>query len=455
MSVSLAAMACVAFSWGKLHYQKVYKSAGSGRANIAAYFLALCTILPFLFLLLIYTASNETVSQHILLQELPAYTASWDPQTLSLFFDQIVYQVEHRSAPPSPVPLVDVAASRYSQIQGILRLTCIGSGVGLSCLGYFFAWRYIQSGSPLRLIFERCAHLFLFACAAIAVLTTAGLVTSLVFETGRFFTHPDGPDFTRFIFGTHWNAQTGQSFGVLPLLLGTTLIAAIALIVAVPVGLLCAVYLSEYASPHMREALKPVLEILAGIPTVIYGFFAALLVAPLVRQASLWFNGLAYTPDAALAAQPTNALAAGLVMGVMIIPLMSSLCDDILRTIPNSLRDGALAVGATQSETITQIVLPAALPGIVAAFLLSASRAIGETMIVVMAAGGRAVMTVDPTSDMTTVTHQIVTILTGDTSFDSPRTLSAFALGFALFGFTLIFNIIALRIVRYYRVRYV
>ena len=287
------------------------------------------------------------------------------------------------------------------------------------------------------------------------MLTTAGIVTSLVFETGRFFTHPDGPDFTRFIFGTHWNAQTGQSFGVLPLLLGTTLIAAIALIVAVPVGLLCAVYLSEYASPHMREALKPVLEILAGIPTVIYGFFAALLVAPLVRQASLWFNGLAYTPDAALAAQPTNALAAGLVMGVMIIPLMSSLCDDILRTIPNSLRDGALAVGATQSETITQIVLPAALPGIVAAFLLSASRAIGETMIVVMAAGGRAVMTVDPTSDMTTVTHQIVTILTGDTSFDSPRTLSAFALGFALFGFTLIFNIIALRIVRYYRVRYV
>ncbi len=394
MSVSLAAMACVAFSWGKLHYQKVYKSAGSGRANIAAYFLALCTILPFLFLLLIYTASNETVSQHILLQELPAYTASWDPQTLSLFFDQIVYQVEHRSAPPSPVPLVDVAASRYSQIQGILRLTCIGSGVGLSCLGYFFAWRYIKSGSPLRLIFERCAHLFLFACAAIAVLTTAGIVTSLV-------------------------------------------------------------YLSEYATPHMREALKPVLEILAGIPTVIYGFFAALLIAPLVRQASLWFNGLAYTPDAALAAQPTNALAAGLVMGVMIIPLMSSLCDDILRTIPRSLRDGALAVGATQSETITQIVLPAALPGIVAAFLLSASRAIGETMIVVMAAGGRAVMTVDPTSDMTTVTHQIVTILTGDTSFDSPRTLSAFALGFALFGFTLIFNIIALRIVRYYRVRYV
>lgn len=454
MSVCFAVTAFVAFSVGKVRYRRLHTVRAVGRSNTAGYYLALSAVLPLAPLYVLYAAFGRQLLQYLLSQELPDYAAAWDPQIVSLFFEQVLFQVEHRNAPASPIALVDSAAGRYAQLQGSLRLVLVAVSAALAGLGYAIAWRRIVSGLPLRRVFERGGHIVLFACAAIAVLTTAGIVASLVFETARFFAHEDGPSVASFLFGTSWNAQTGRSFGVLPLLLGTLLIAAIALVVAVPIGLLCAVYLSEYASPQARESLKPVLELLAGIPTVVYGFFAAMLVAPLIRDLSHGINDLSFVPDGLLAAQPTNALAAGLVMAIMIIPLMSSLCDDILRTIPGSLRDGALALGATQAETITKIVLPAALPGIVAALLLSALRAIGETMIVVMAAGGRAIMTLDPTSDMTTVTHQIVTILTGDTSFDSARTLSAFALGFALFGFTLVFNIIALRIVRSYRVRY-
>jgi phosphate transport system permease protein len=228
--------------------------------------------------------------------------------------------------------------------------------------------------------------------------------------------------------------------------------------VAAPIGLFAAIYLSEYASVRTRRYMKPLLEMLAGIPTVVYGFFALLVIAPGVRAAALGINSLliniGVTSEPFLAAQPTSALAAGLVMGVMVIPFVSSLSDDVINAVPQTLRDAAFAMGATKSETIKQIILPAALPGIVASMLLAVSRAIGETMIVVMAAGQRARISFDPSTDLTTITVQIVALLTGETQFDSPKTLSAFALGLVLFLVTLGFNLIALRVVQRYREKY-
>jgi phosphate transport system permease protein len=267
----------------------------------------------------------------------------------------------------------------------------------------------------------------------------------------RFFGEVPATDF---LFGTHWSPQTALradqagssgSFGAIPLFVGTLLISTIALLIAVPLGLMSAIYLSEYANPFIRAYVKPALEVLAGIPTVVYGFFAALTVAPFIRDAGAAIG---------LNVASESALAAGVVMGVMIIPFMSSLSDDVINAVPQAMRDGSYGMGATKSETIKQVVLPAALPGIVGAFLLAASRAIGETMIVVMAAGLSANLTVNPLEAVTTVTVQIVTLLTGDQEFDSAKTLAAFALGLTLFVVTLILNILALKIVRKYREQY-
>jgi phosphate transport system permease protein len=259
---------------------------------------------------------------------------------------------------------------------------------------------------------------------------------------------------TEFILGTHWSTQTSiradqvggsGSFGAVPLFLGTLLISLIALIIAVPCGLMAAIYLSEYASPKMRTYVKPMLEMLAGIPTVVYGFFAALTVAPFIRDLGTGIG---------LSVSSESALAAGLVMGVMIIPFVSSLSDDVISAVPQSLRDGSLALGSTRSESIKNVVIPAALPGIVGGVLLAASRAIGETMIVMMAAGLAAHLTANPLESVTTVTVQIVTLLVGDQEFDSPKTLSAFALGLMLFIVTLVLNYFALYIVKKYREQY-
>ena len=249
-----------------------------------------------------------------------------------------------------------------------------------------------------------------------------------------------------FLFGSHWSPTgTPASFGLIPLLVGTLLITVIAIAVAGPLGLLSAIYMAEYASPRLRNVLKPVLEILAGIPTVVLGFFAALTVAPLIRR-----TGEAIGLNVA----SESALAAGLVMGMMIVPLISSLSDDIINAVPQSLRDGSYAMGATKSETIKKVVLPAALPGIVSAFMLAISRAVGETMIVVMAAGLAANLSINPLDAVTTITVQIATLLVGDQEFDSPKTLSAFALGLVLFVVTLTLNIVGLRIVKAYREQY-
>jgi phosphate transport system permease protein len=298
---------------------------------------------------------------------------------------------------------------------------------------------------------DRLVIFLLAAAAATAIVVTGGIVLSLVFETLRFFEKISVWDF---LFGLEWDPQTAirsdqvgaeGSFGAIPLINGTLLVSAIAMIIATPMGLASAIYLSEYASKRARDWIKPALEILAGIPTVVYGFFAALTVAPFIRMTGGQF-GLEIASE--------SALAAGAVMGMMIVPLISSLSDDVINAVPQSLRDASFGLGATQSETIRRVVLPAALPGIAGSLLLATSRAIGETMIVLMAAGLAAQMTLNPLEAVTTITVQIVTLLTGDQEFDSAKTLSAFALGLLLFVLTLCLNVIALHIVKKYREQY-
>jgi phosphate transport system permease protein len=291
----------------------------------------------------------------------------------------------------------------------------------------------------------------LILCSMVAIFTTIGIVLSVLFEAIRFF---QVVPVQEFIFGLDWSPQmairedqvgSSGAFGAVPVFLGTLMISAIAMMVAVPIGLMSAIYLSEYAGRKFRAVAKPLLEVLAGIPTVVYGFFAALTVAPFFRDTGSLLG---------LDVSSESALAAGIVMGIMIIPFVSSLSDDVINAVPQAMRDGAYALGATKSETIIRVVIPAALPGIVGGVLLAISRAIGETMIVVMAAGLSARMTLNPLETVTTVTVQIVTLLVGDQEFDSPKTLAAFALGLVLFLVTLCLNVIALYVVRRYREQY-
>jgi phosphate transport system permease protein len=335
------------------------------------------------------------------------------------------------------------------------RLSLIGGGLAilLALGGAAFALRKTAPAFRARTGVERWLMALLIGASLIAILTTLGILLSLMFESLRFFRLVPATDF---LFGTQWSPQTairedqvGSSgaFGSIPLFWGTIFIGAIiAMIVAIPLGLMSAIYLTQYAHPRVRSWMKPLLEILAGVPTVVYGYFAALTVAPAVRDLGLSI-GIS-------SASSESALAAGLVMGIMIIPFISSMADDSIAAVPQAMRDGSLAMGATKSETIRRVVLPAALPGVVGGVLLAVSRAIGETMIVVMAAGLAANMTANPFASVTTVTTQIVQLLTGDQEFDSAKTLAAFALGLALFLITLVLNLIALSFVRKYREAY-
>lgn len=331
------------------------------------------------------------------------------------------------------------------------RLMLGAVALAAALAGLVHARRAISLRLRARLVVEGWARRLLLVAAALAVLITLGIVLSLLFEAVRFFRLVS---WAEFLFGLHWSPQTALradqvgstgAFGAVPVFAGTLLITVIAMIVAAPIGLLSAVYMAEYASPRTRAWTKPALEVLAGIPTVVYGFFAALSVGPLLRGAG---EGLG------LDVASESALAAGLVMGIMIIPFVSSLSDDVIVAVPQSLRDGAYALGATKSEAIIQVVLPAALHGIVSAFLLAVSRAVGETMIVVMAAGMAAKLTANPLEAVTTVTVQIVALLVGDQEFDSAKTLAAFALGLTLFLATLALNVVALGVVRRYREKY-
>lgn len=348
-------------------------------------------------------------------------------------------------------------------LRGIVGILVIG--------GFLYAYGKISASKRTRHVVERVSMVALIAASVVAILTTVGIVLSLVFESYVFF---QKVPFLDFLFGIHWSPQSayeavgatpaelaevakrnGEVFGAIPLFTGTLLITAIAISVAAPVGLLAAIYLSDYASARVRALVKPVLEVLAGIPTVVYGFFAALTVAPFIRN---FFDWVSVHTDSwfgfVIPASSESALAAGVVMGIMIIPFISSLSDDVINAVPQSLRDGSAGLGATKSETIRKVVLPAALPGIVSALILAISRAIGETMIVVMAAGLAANLTINPLEAVTTVTVQIVTLLVGDQEFDSAKTLAAFALGLMLFCVTLALNVFALRVVKKYREQY-
>ncbi|MFM5922597.1 MAG: phosphate ABC transporter permease subunit PstC [Novosphingobium sp.] len=336
----------------------------------------------------------------------------------------------------------------------IAKFGTIGIAVTLllGFAGGAFGFLRLRPDFTARTRVERAVMAALLAASLVAILTTLGILASLVFETLRFFQFVNPLEF---LFGTHWGPDPmvdpasirPDAYGALPLFWGTVFIGAIiAMIVAIPLGLMSAIYLTQYASTTVRKWMKPVLEILAGVPTVVYGYFAALTVAPLIRD-----FGLAVGVSSA---SSESALAAGVVMGIMIIPFVSSMADDSITAVPQAMRDGSLAMGATTSETIKKVLIPAALPGIVAGVMLAVSRAIGETMIVVMAAGATARLTANPFESMTTVTFQIVAMLTGEGSFDHPATLSAFALGFVLFCVTLALNFIALRVVKRFREAY-
>ncbi|SEA17077.1 phosphate ABC transporter permease subunit PstC [Microbulbifer marinus] len=348
-------------------------------------------------------------------------------------------------------PQVQAAAARFTELRnGSRNLQAALSLILAIGLGAFTVLRFSPQLRAREKV-EKVLRGVLIACACAAIFTTVGILLSVLFESLRFF---QAVPITEFLFGLHWSPQmalradqvgSSGAFGAVPLFTGTLMVSAIAMFVAVPVGLMSAIYLAEYASKRVRTFAKPVIEILAGVPTVVYGFFAALTVAPFIRDLATSMG---------LQASSESALAAGLVMGIMIIPFVSSLSDDVINAVPQSLRDGALGLGSTKSETVRKVVIPAALPGIVGGVLLAVSRAIGETMIVVMAAGLAANLTTNPLESVTTVTVQIVTLLVGDQEFDSPKTLAAFALGLMLFLSTLVLNFIALHVVKKYREQY-
>ncbi|MBV1908033.1 MAG: phosphate ABC transporter permease subunit PstC [Kangiellaceae bacterium] len=411
--------------------------------------------LPALIVLLIWSIFETSVVHSILLSSLTQEVNQLPLDQLSLYLNDIHViaaqitdgelirfdeeNLKHRAARY----LVETQVSADWMKSGLVLLVCV-------CSVLFIVSRF-TADFQARVKMEKIIGGILWASSGVALLTTVGIILSVLFESIQFFSAVPPLEF---LFGTEWSPQIAMrsdqvggsgAFGAIPLFAGTLLITAIAMLLSIPTGLMIAIYLSQYASERLRSIAKPMLEILAGVPTVVYGFFAALTVAPLIRDFGGWLG---------LSVASESALAAGLVMGIMIIPFISSLSDDAISAVPKSLKEGSLGLGATPSETIKKVLLPAAVPGIVGAILLALSRAIGETMIVVMAAGMAANLTANPLESVTTVTVQIVTLLTGDQEFDSPKTLAAFALGLMLFVTTLALNIIALKVVRKYREQY-
>jgi len=419
--------------------------------NYHGFYVAFCALLPSVALILAWIAIEPFY--------LSSFIESQLVETLGLVDEGLISlhraEVQNLSLPTSTLqpskPEIALIVDEYKGIKTASIYVCSLLALLLSLGPGWFAYKSIEPRLRSRNRVENIVKVLMILASSVAILTTVGIVLSLLFETIRFF---GKVPFNEFLFGLQWSPQTalreGQvgssgAFGVVPIFAGTLLVTFIAMCVAVPIGLMSAIYMSEYASSAVRKVAKPILEILAGIPTVVYGFFAALTVAPMFRDVG---------ESIGLTVASESALAAGMVMGVMIIPFVSSLSDDVINSVPQTLRDGASALGATHSETIRQVVLPAALPGIVGAILLAISRAIGETMIVVMAAGLAANLTVNPLEAVTTVTVQMVTLLVGDQEFDSAKTLAAFALGLLLFIVTLILNVIALKVVQKYREQY-
>jgi len=479
MLTGLALLVLAAFS-GAVFWAASRRAAGLARSPAAPVnslpfhhgtYAAVWTAVPAALVLLVAALFGDPVETALVKAQLPAAVLALEASDRQVFLDDALAIARGGSRSETPYsPDLEAAlrtvASDAHAIDVRVRLIGLGSAGVLALAGAAWGLSRIRAPFRARAGVEKWIQALLLFCSVTAVFTTVGIVASLVWESWRFF---QAVPPLAFLFGMEWDPQSAMyadqvvsegAFGAIPLFAGTFLIMLIAMMVAAPVGLFAAIYLSEYASATSRAIIKPLLEILAGVPTVVYGFFAALTVGPLFRAG---FNAV----GAMLVGGPLNdlglylgevqnqmALVAGVVMGVMLIPFVSSLSDDIINAVPQSLRDGSLAMGATQSETIRKVILPAALPGIMAAMLLAVSRAVGETMIVTMAAGLQARMTFNPLETVTTVTVQIVTLLTGDQEFDSPRTLSAFGLGLTLFVVTLLLNVIALRIVQKYQEQY-
>ena len=452
----LGFMAIAAFYFGRGRSLSLVGGPGRGLAlhslpGYYGYYVSIWVALPALALLLAWLAVEPRLIIALVVKGLPESYQSLPAGELNLLINNIrnlaagdVVSVSVDEVLQGAADQLLVLETKSSQLLAVLAL-------GLAGLSGAFAWRRIEPDLRARNRVENVIRWFLIAASSIAIFTTIGIVLSVLFEAIRFF---QKVPVTEFLFGLNWSPQTAiradqvgssGSFGAVPLFTGTLLITAIAMVVAVPVGLMTAIYLAEYSSARVRATAKPLLEILAGIPTVVYGFFAALTVAPWIRSTG---------ESVGLEVASESALAAGIVMGIMIIPLVSSLSDDAINAVPTAMRDGALGLGSTRSETMIRVVLPAALPGIVGGILLALSRAIGETMIVVMAAGLAANLTANPFEAVTTVTVQIVTLLVGDQEFDSAKTLAAFALGLVLFVVTLFLNVIGLSVVRKYREQY-
>jgi len=506
--IVVLAGAIAAYLLGRARSQQVAKPIGGVRnlaalPNYYASLMGLWALLPALLLIMIWSVFDGSVIDSLVRASLPEEAKNLSEEDFGLVMSQV-------SNAARGIGSIESLGNQYlPAIHRLQNLTTTSNtampilAIIVLVIGGLLGFKAIKPENNARYAVERVFNAALIVCSTIAIFTTFGIVFSVMFESIQFF---QKVPFTEFLFGTHWSPQiairedqagASGSFGVIPLIVGTLLISFIALSIAVPVGLMSAIYLSEYASSRVRGVVKPALEVLAGVPTVVYGFFAALTVAPAIRNVGdavrdwgsvsadqilnesdilkveneyqinteavdlgevlsnfdfLMFH--IYDAFAGLNVSSESALAAGLVMGVMIIPFVSSLSDDVINAVPQSLRDGSYGLGATQSETIKKVIFPAALPGIVGGVLLAASRAIGETMIVVMAAGLAANLTINPLEAVTTVTVQIVTLLVGDQEFDSAKTLAAFALGLFLFVITLALNVIALRVVKKYREQY-
>jgi phosphate transport system permease protein len=421
------------------------------RPGYYAAYAALLAAGPALALWAAWRMVEPMVLRALVVGALPAEVAGQSPESVDFFMGAVRRIASGLPTAGEVTPALQAAADHYGTLLTFSRLALLVAGAALSVFCVSLALRQVRRDFRARNTVERWVAAALWVAAAISVATTAGIVFSVLFESIRFF---QKVPLTEFLFGLQWSPQTalradqvGSSgaFGAVPLFAGTLMITVIAMLVAGPVGILSAVFLSQYASPAFRNWAKPILEILAGIPTVVYGFFAALTVAPVVRSVG---------QSLGLDVSSESALAAGLVMGIMITPVICSLSEDAISSVPTALRDASYGLGATRAETITQVLIPAALPGIIAGVLLAISFAIGETMIVVMAAGLAANLTANPLDAVTTVTVQIASLLVGDQEFDSAKTLSAFALGLFLFLATLCLNVIALYIMKTYREKY-
>ncbi|ENW94520.1 phosphate ABC transporter permease subunit PstC [Acinetobacter sp. NIPH 298] len=450
----LLALMAIAYQIG---LSKSRNLAGKGNNSVTlhsrpGYYGALVALwcgIPAFLILITWNLIEPSILQHIILNHIPASVSdSLDPASRDVLINRVQAIASGFGVTGEPVAYEVAAAQQLARFEAIGTFAKIAVVISVALGGLIWAKKHISEQYRARNQVERAINVALILCSGVAILTTIGIVMSMFGEALNFFKFVSPFDF---FFGTVWQpgfSQVGQvsgSYGLLPLLWGTLMVSAIALLVAVPVGLMIAIYLAEYASPRLRSWAKPTIEVLAGIPTIVYGVFAMMIIGPFIKMAGA---------SVGLNINATSALTAGLVMGIMIIPFVSSLSDDIITQVPRTLRDGSLGLGATKSETIRRVIIPAALPGIIGAFLLAASRAIGETMIVVLAAGNSPVLHANPFEAVSTVTMTIVTQLTGDSDFSSPQALVAFALGLTLFVITLGLNIVALYIVRKYREQY-